>query len=80
MDILSRHISYEETIKGSRFLSELIPCESQAEARELIKAQKDYEESLASVDTLTAEREKTLKACEANAALANAASEMQTQL
>ena len=40
MDILTRHISYEETIKGSRFLSELIPCESQAEARELIKAQK----------------------------------------
>ena len=40
MDILTRHITYEETIKGSRFLSELIPCESQAEARELIKSQK----------------------------------------
>ena len=40
MEILTKYISYEETIKGSRFLSELIPCNSQAEARELIKAQK----------------------------------------
>ncbi len=40
MDILSDYISFEETIKGSRFLSELIPCESQAQARELIKSQK----------------------------------------
>ena len=32
--------SYEETIKGSRFLSELFPCESQSAARDLVKAQK----------------------------------------
>ncbi|WP_027728910.1 YigZ family protein [Treponema sp. C6A8] len=40
MDILEKHVTYEETIKGSRFLSELIPCSSQAEAREILKAQK----------------------------------------
>lgn len=40
MEILDKYISFEETIKGSRFLSELFPCESQAAARELIKAQK----------------------------------------
>ncbi len=40
MEVLKDYIQYEETIKGSRFLSELFPCTSQAEARELIKAQK----------------------------------------
>ena len=40
MDILEKHVTYEETIKGSRFLSELLPCQSQAEAREILKAQK----------------------------------------
>ena len=40
MDILEKHVTYEETIKGSRFLSELIPCNSQAEAREILKSQK----------------------------------------
>lgn len=40
MDILEKHVTYEETIKGSRFLSELIPCSSQAEAREILKSQK----------------------------------------
>ena len=40
MDILTKHVQFEETIKGSRFLSELIPCESQSEARDLIKSQK----------------------------------------
>lgn len=40
MNILTKHVEYEETIKGSRFLSELIPCQSQGEAREIIKAQK----------------------------------------
>ncbi len=40
MEILKSYISYEETIKGSRFLSELFPCDSQAAARELVKAQK----------------------------------------
>ena len=40
MEILKSYISYEETIKGSRFLSELFPCESQARARELVKSQK----------------------------------------
>lgn len=40
MNILTKQVQFEETIKGSRFLSELIPCESQAQAREIIKAQK----------------------------------------
>ena len=40
MDILISEISYEETIKGSRFLSELFPCDSQTGARELVKSQK----------------------------------------
>ena len=40
MDILEKHVTYEETIKGSRFLSELVPCSSQAQAREILKAQK----------------------------------------
>lgn len=40
MEVLKEYINYEETIKGSRFLSELFPCTSQAAARELIKAQK----------------------------------------
>lgn len=40
MDILIEACEFEETIKGSRFLSELIPCTSQNEARELIKSQK----------------------------------------
>lgn len=41
MDILETQVSFEETIKGSRFLSELLICETQAQARELIKAQKE---------------------------------------
>ena len=40
MEILKSYIKYEENIKGSRFLSELFPCNSQADARELLKAQK----------------------------------------
>jgi len=40
MLVLSKYVSFEETIKGSRFLSELIPCSSQAEARNLLKEQK----------------------------------------
>ena len=40
MEIFKSYIKYEETIKGSRFLSELFPCTSQAEARELVKSQK----------------------------------------
>jgi len=40
MKILKNYISFEENIKGSRFLSELFPCISQNDARELIKAQK----------------------------------------
>ena len=40
MEILTSYISFEETIKGSRFLSELFPCTEQAAARELIKSQK----------------------------------------
>ena len=40
MDILTKTVSSEEVIKGSRFLSELIPCSSQSEARDILKAQK----------------------------------------
>ena len=41
MKCLKSPSSYEETIKGSRFLSELFPCESQSQARDLVKAQKN---------------------------------------
>ena len=41
MDELVKAISFEETIKGSKFLSELIPCKTQAQARELLKQQKE---------------------------------------
>lgn len=40
MDILTAPVTFEETIKGSRFLSELIPCNSQSEARDILKSQK----------------------------------------
>lgn len=40
MKTLIKYVTFEETIKGSRFLSELIPCESQAEAREILRQQK----------------------------------------
>ena len=40
MKILTQAVSSEFTVKGSRFLSELIPCQSQSEARNIIKAQK----------------------------------------
>ena len=40
MFTLKSSLSFEETIKGSRFLSELFPCESQTQARDLVKAQK----------------------------------------
>ncbi len=40
MNILTDYISSEFTVKGSRFLSELFPCESQAMAKDIIKAQK----------------------------------------
>ena len=40
MDCLKSHCTFEETIKGSRFLSELFPCDSQSMARDLVKAQK----------------------------------------
>ncbi|MCR4580060.1 MAG: YigZ family protein [Treponema sp.] len=41
MEIIKEYVKYEENIKGSRFLSELFPCTSQSEARELIKSQKE---------------------------------------
>lgn len=41
MNILTKEVQFEEIIKGSRFLSELIPCESQAQARDIIKSQKE---------------------------------------
>ena len=41
MDELIKAISFEETIKGSKFLSELIPCKTQSQARELLKQQKE---------------------------------------
>ena len=40
MDCLKSHCTFEETIKSSRFLSELFPCDSQSMARDLVKAQK----------------------------------------
>ena len=40
MLVIKTTTTFEETIKGSRFLSELFPCESQAQARDLVKAQK----------------------------------------
>ena len=40
MDILKDYTRSEFTVKGSRFLSELFPCETQADARNLIKSQK----------------------------------------
>ncbi len=40
MKIPKNYFSTEETIKGSRFLSELFPISSQVEVREKIKAQK----------------------------------------
>lgn len=40
MDILTQYVQFEEVIKGSRFLSELIQCETQAQARQIIKDQK----------------------------------------
>ncbi len=41
MLVLTKPVKFEEIIKGSRFLSELIPCESQAQARDILKAQKE---------------------------------------
>ena len=41
MDILSSYVKFEESIKGSRFLSELFPCSSQSQARDIIKSQKE---------------------------------------
>lgn len=40
MDELLKEVQFEEVIKGSRFLSELLPCKSQSEAREIVKNQK----------------------------------------
>ena len=40
MVCLKAPCTFEEVIKGSRFLSELFPCESQSMARDLVKAQK----------------------------------------
>ena len=40
MNELIKEVEYEEIIKGSRFLSELLICKTQAEARDIIKAQK----------------------------------------
>ena len=41
MLVLTKPVQFEEIIKGSRFFSELIPCESQAQARDILKAQKE---------------------------------------
>ena len=38
---LTKQVAAESVIKGSRFLSELIPCSTQAEAREILKNQKE---------------------------------------
>lgn len=40
MNILSAEVTDETVIKGSRFIAEIFPCTTQAEARELLKKQK----------------------------------------
>lgn len=40
MNILTQKIQTETIVKGSRFIAELFPCESQSDARELLKDQK----------------------------------------
>lgn len=40
MDVLLQKTEYEESIKGSRFLSELFPCTTQIQAREILQNQK----------------------------------------
>lgn len=40
MKILTAHVEAEFTVKGSKFLSELFPCEGQADARNIVKLQK----------------------------------------
>ena len=40
MKILTKHVESEFSVKGSRFLSELFPCQNQSDARNIIKAQK----------------------------------------
>ncbi len=40
MDILTSPVRTETSIKNSRFISELLPCDSQALARDLLKSQK----------------------------------------
>ena len=41
MLILENYCSNETIVKNSRFLSELIPCETQAQARDILRAQKE---------------------------------------
>lgn len=41
MNILEKNISTQFSVKGSRFLSELFPCISQTQAKEIIKSQKE---------------------------------------
>ncbi|UTC63715.1 YigZ family protein [Treponema sp. OMZ 788] len=46
MKILMRYVSSELSVKNSRFLSEIFPINSAAEARELLKSQKEkYEDA-----------------------------------
>ena len=40
MKILTKHVESEFSVKGSRFLSELFPCQNQSDARNIIKSQK----------------------------------------
>ena len=40
MNILEKYVSSEITIKNSRFLSELFPCDEQSKARAIIREQK----------------------------------------
>lgn len=41
MDVLTSQASAEIVVKRSRFLAELIPCQTTVEAREILKSQKD---------------------------------------
>ena len=41
MKVLQKYVSFEEKIKNSLFLSEIFPCESQNQARQILKEQKE---------------------------------------
>ena len=46
MKVLQKYVSFEEKIKNSLFLSEIFPCESQNQARQILKEQKEMRKRL----------------------------------